>query len=214
MNGILKAPITLKMDRFNAIKKKWPIWPILLVLGMVLVTTWLNQKHLGKLQDTTITSYENKLTNQHYVYELTRLFSLKRLSLGVDGQLSDTDLANERIEELITLHGESKLMLGEQLYLNKLIQDYSKLLKLEKSYFNGDAFIMEDGYDQMGAILDQIMLNMDAWENTLVMNGSRFFETSEKSIYLNKLLLNMEITFLIVLGIILQIIFFYPKKVA
>ncbi len=213
MNGILKAPITLKIGRFNAIKKNWPIWPILLVLGMVLITTWLNQKHLGKLQDTTITSYENKLTNQHYVYELTRLFNQKRLRLDADGQFYDTDLANERIEELITLYGESKFMLGEQLYLNQLIQNYSTLLKLEESSFNGDAFIREDGYDQMTAILDQIMLNMDAWENTMVMNSSQFFGTSEKSIYLNKLLLNMEITFLIVLGIILQIIFFYPKKV-
>ncbi len=211
MISILNVSNKVKRRRFVLLQNIRFIWPILLVVVLVLITTWLTQRHLVKLQDSATSSYENKIITQHYLYELTNLFNVKRLRLSTDSRFSDGFIENARIEELLTNYSEIKLVVKELFLLNHLIKNYAELTTLEKSSVGISTNKSENLNNKMNTALNKLMLSMDNLENAILIDRPLLAETTKKSIDMNKFLLNIEIAFLIIMGIIIQVVLFYPQ---
>ncbi len=211
MNSILRIPNSFKRGRPFSLPYIWLIGPIFLVLGLVLSATWLNQKHVNYLQSSEVFFYEDKIITQHVLFELANSFNVKRLGLGFGNYNSESLRENTKIEKLLTNYDQTKLMVKESLHFRDLKRNYTEFLVLERSFIEGNDAMLENLLVRMNEMLDQIMENIDHLEKAITTDRSQPSEAITKSKDMNRLLLNTEIAFLIVMGIILQVILFYPK---
>ncbi len=185
---------------------------VLLVFVLVICTNRLSQRRLSTAQDMSNSEYEGHIVSQYHLYRLNHLFNLKRQWLSKDPLLIDDFKESKTIEQELANLGNTKLTFNESLCFNDLKKRYSELSILEKSISRDSNKFFDQTRQKMNANLDYIMLNLDSIANAKFTKRKQLLKTKSKSLYTNKLLLNMEIAFLIVIGIIVQMVIFYPWK--
>lgn len=178
----------------------------LLVLG----SNRLDQRHFSNIQTTVNSVHKDRVIVQDYIYQLSAIFHNKELEL-VKNDLPDTS-QNEKVGQLLIDFGKTELTLDEQKHLTTLNVQFGKLQDLEKRIISPSTNI-DAG---LGIIaentLNEIKPSLDALAKIQLSESEQLTQLSQKSLGMNIMLSKLEVAFMIIIGIAMMALVFYPLK--
>ncbi|SDE49547.1 Four helix bundle sensory module for signal transduction [Pricia antarctica] len=183
-----------------------------IVFLLVLATNRLDHRHFSTVQNTVNSVFEDRVVAQDYIFRLNNLFQEKRLFLGVHDSLADGSRENAHIDELLMKFGKTKLTAKESFYFKQLQKNVEELSALEQSIKNSAEGMTENARGKIESSLQRIMEDLNDLALTQLTEGRQLTEMARKSLATNNLLSNLEIIFLIVIGMIVLVIVFYPTR--
>lgn len=189
-----------------------PIIAIALVLILVMGTNWLGQKHFIKAYNITDSLYGDRQLSFYQVYRLNQLLHFKQQQVLVDTTFLGSSEPNRAIERSLTIIGETRLTSAESLYFNRLKKNCVNLFEFERFTFVGDNEVSERETSKWAYFLDSAFESLDDLANAKLVSHMELPERTKKSLNTNKLLLRVEIIFLVIVGAIFQLIFSGYKK--
>lgn len=183
--------------------------PIILIVLLVVSVNWLNQRHLEQVQNDLDALYIERLVSQDYLYNLNDQFNLKRYQIATGEVLLTRINGNPLIEQYMSDMKDSRLSPEETLYFHHIKKNYEKLILMESSAISLDNKSREDLIGEMNRVLDKIMLDIDSLLSSKLSDNTKLLEVNKSVLQTKSTLLSAEIGFLIVLGVICQIIIYY-----
>jgi hypothetical protein len=200
----------------NAINKiKWA-GGLLFVFLLILATNLLDRRHIEGIRNSVSTIYEDRLVVKNLIYNISTLTEEKRIAF----LLSDTDfytkksaIINDSIYALLDNFSNTSLTYNEKKYLERLRNDFENIEIIEKQPLNDSSIVKNKEWrSKMETQLSYLRKNLDKLAIIQVEEGRRELVRINRAFSTIDLFTNIEIMFLIVIGIIVQIIILYPIK--
>lgn len=176
----------------------------LLVLG----SNRLDKRHFETVQNTVNSVYQDRVVVQDFIYQLNKIFHAKELELARTGQFTLDDSRNGKIRQLLDNFATTELTSKESNLLNDLDLAFETLVKVEEP--NGDE--SKDKVVRVGQQLDEIQKKLDGLAQIQLNESGQLTQLSNKSLGMNTLMSNLEIAFLIFIGLLMLALIFYPSK--
>ncbi|WP_349351321.1 hypothetical protein [Flagellimonas sp. MMG031] len=177
---------------------------ILFVFVLVLFTNRLDHGYFSKI----LYDSEQKHLAQYNLNELYRNFSLKKCSLD-SSRTSSSTYTNEEIEKLLLNIDAIKLSHLASMEINKIKGHYNTLSNLEASGLRNDEILLNKS--ELKTLLDQILEKIEGLLET-VHDESTSLVPSRHYSGAGKLLLNVELIFMLILGSIIQLIIIWKPN--
>ena len=180
----------------------------LLVLG----SNRLDQKHFTTVQHTVNSVYKDRVVVQGYLYELNNMVHQRELRLAGMENGADLEADRQKAEELITSLGATYLTPEETVLFRELVREFENLHNWE-----ADTVLPGNG-ERMGkraeglAILQGIHRKLDGLVQVQLKESEELTAISKKSLGMNKLLSKLEVAFMVLIGILILVLAFYPNK--
>lgn len=194
------------MSTFN--KVSW-VLGIGMVIALIMMTNTMDKKHFGKVKNSVVTIYEDRLLAKNIVFELSRLMHEKDLA----NALSDAEFfgeknkaINKNIEELTSRFSTTKLISDEQKVLADLERNFSKLKEAEAE----TNLIDKAKYQEFS---QKISNNLTALSNIQLEEGKRQSIISRDAVNQIEYFTKIENWILIILAVIMIAgVIYQPKK--
>ena len=178
----------------------------LLVLG----SNRLDKKHFSTVHNTVNSVYKDRVVVQDLIYQLNNIFYEKELSFALESDFSVTTSENKKVEQLLLNFGSTKLTKNENHRLNELNTQFEKIRKLENQVLQS-ADNSKVGLAVVAIrTLDEMERNLDVLAEIQLEESNQLTELSNKSLDMNILLSNLEVAFLVIIGIFIIVLIFYP----
>jgi hypothetical protein len=178
----------------------------LLVLGSNL----LDRRHFETIQRTVSSIYHDRIMVQDYIYKLRNHIYVEELALIEGREKVEPYLVSQKIQPILNDYKNTVLTPEESKFLERLIHGFSGL---ETLGLQG----MAEGKNQDALLktkkaLFELKKNLDALEAIQIEESKRLTKISEKSLGINMMLSNLEITFLVLIGMAIALLAFQPIK--
>lgn len=180
----------------------------LLVLG----SNRLNKRHFHTLKSTVNSVYKDRVLVQDYIYQLNNIFQTKKLRFITEDDFTPVANENEKVEKILLDFASTELTTDEFNTLNELNLQFEKLKKSENKVLhskenlrNGVAILSKQTFQK----IDE---NLNVLARIQIQESEQMTQLSNKSLETNILLSKLELAFLIVIGIALLALIFYPMK--
>ncbi|MBD0852212.1 MCP four helix bundle domain-containing protein [Maribacter arenosus] len=180
----------------------------LLVLG----SNRLDSRHFSTIQTTVNSVYKDRVVVQDYIYQLSTIFHNKKLKLIKNYNDNTITSENEKAQLLLIDFGITKLTQKESSLLNELNRQFSKLQELEDKIVQPSNEIEADLGIVALKTLDEMQRNLDALAKIQLSESEQLTELSNKSLGMNILLSKLEVAFMIIIGVAILFLIFYPVK--
>lgn len=191
-------------------KIKW-ILGILLVFFLVFATNILDRDNFRRIADSVTTIYEDRLVAKDLVFELSLLIQEKEIACISEDSMffvqKNKDI-NKEVEALLARYLQTKLTATEAQIFEDLQTNLELLEKHENSLTNGQP-------NDLAAVKKQIKkVNENLYELSKIQleEGRRQVLISERAMATVELFTQLEIYFLIILAVLIQIIVIYKPK--
>lgn len=168
---------------------------------LVFASNRLNRRNFANVEQNVSSVFEDRVVVQEYIYRLNNIFHRKELSLVKSVENLGVSNANDDIEKLISDFANTKLTREESMHFNHLRENYSKLAALENNMVNQGP-IEEEMKIKMGYLLNDIGSNLDRLSEVQLSEGRQMTQVSKKSLGMNQMLSNLEVAFLVVIGLL------------
>ncbi|KAB7530117.1 hypothetical protein F8C76_00960 [Flagellimonas olearia] len=174
---------------------------------LVLASNLLDRKYFSTIQETVKSIYDDRIVVQDYIYQLQDMAHEKEIAFIKGENLEE----NKDIKVLLNDFSKTKLTRDEARLLKQLDHQFSGLEPLELAISTKTVSQAEKvkALDQ----LDRIHKTLDGLEKIQLEQGGVLTQLSEKNLRVNKMLSNLEIAFLTIIGVSILILVFYPVKV-
>lgn len=194
------------------------VFALLLVFILVLATNIMDNKSFTIVKTSIMAIYEDRLVANDLLYKFSKHINNKRF------HFSQNDLAkfqqskklnNDSINSFIEQYSNTKLTFREHEHFEALKIKIERLFALENTYLkeHNEGNFGEDKAE----ILEQynrINADLDVLSNIQLSEGKRQLSYSIRAVESSDFISKIEIGFLILIGLILQIFIFYkPSKV-
>jgi hypothetical protein len=180
----------------------------LLVLG----SNRLYQRHFSTLQQSVNSVYDDRIKVQDYIYRLNNIFHLKKIRFIKDGDFSSLTKENDKIEKLLSDFSVTELTDKEYITLNALTLQFEKLKKSEEKVLQSKANLKSGVRILSLKALNEIDQNLDVLANIQLEESKQMTQRSNKTLDTNLLMSKLELGFLIVTGLALLALVFYPLR--
>ncbi|WP_430468167.1 MCP four helix bundle domain-containing protein [Winogradskyella ouciana] len=173
------------------------------VFLLVLATNRIDQRHFETVQDTLTTVYNDRVVAQDYVYKMNNIMHNKRLQLLDSNTTENQNKLNKEFATLIDVFSTTKLTPKESKTFNDLKQNFETLKRNENK--------TEDQLNNKKLIdnLNTIETDLNNLALIQVSESKLKVGIAQKSLDTNNLMSNLEIGFLVFMGIIVQLVVFY-----
>ena len=184
-----------------------------LILGaaflLVLASNRLDENHFNTVQNTVNSVYQDRVVVQDYIYQLNKIFHGKELRIVRYHQPNAASSENNKIDIILKDFRNTKLTSHESALLEQLESNFSKLAALETSV--GKSW---NEKNQLTALnyLKRIQQKLDGLAEVQLDESSQLTKLSNKSLGINSLMSRLEIAFLIIIGVLMIALIFYPEK--
>ncbi len=178
----------------------------LLVLG----SNRLNQRHFYTIQTTVNSVFKDRVVVQDLIYQLNTIFHTKELRFILNENFKTVVTENLKIEELLTDFGTTDLTSKEFDLLEKLNEQFIHLKKLENERLESPDLFSENTRVAGVKKLDDIKTSLNGLAEIQLEESGQLTQVSNKSLSMNILLSKLEVGFLIVIGIAMLALIFYP----
>lgn len=188
-------------------KIRW-IASILLIFFVVLITNIIDRNNFNRLSYSVTTMYEDRIVASDLVFEISRIIKEKQITVLASDSIfpkNQNDNLNKELNQLLDKYRLTKLTEKENLVLNQLDEELNALKQKEKQFLNasnGEVLERIEKIDQYLYELSKIQLE----------EGRRQVFISDKAIDNINLFTQVEIIFLIVMAVLIQIIILYKPK--
>ena len=179
-------------------KIKW-VLGILLVFGLILATNLIDRQHFTAINDSVESIYSDRLVAQNIIYDLSATLYEKQLAyLRPEGAPEvSQEVLNERLRGSIERFAATELTARESELFNRLRNDVERLQQREAT---GERSIAD---------IKRLQDYLDDLSDVQLVEGNREVHKSQKAIGSANFLTQLEITILIVLAILIQVIILY-----
>ncbi|MBW8201265.1 MCP four helix bundle domain-containing protein [Flagellimonas abyssi] len=189
-----------------------------ILVGLVLATAFLlvlgsnllDRKYFSTIQASVKSIYDDRIVVQDYIYQLQDMAHEMEVAL-LKGEYVQGNERSEKIKALLAEFSRTKLTRDEARLLERLDRQFSDL---EPS---GTTNASKEGKPLAEAKvlpqLAQIRQTLDGLEEIQLEQSDMLTQLSEKTLGVNRMLSNLEVVFLVIIGISILVLAFYPVKV-
>jgi hypothetical protein len=192
-----------------------------ILVGLVLATAFLlvlgsnllDRKYFSTIQASVKSIYDDRIVVQDYIYQLQDMAHEMEVAL-LKGEYVQGNERSEKIKALLADFSRTKLTRDEARLLERLDRQFSDL---EPS---GTTNASKEGKPLAEAKvlpqlpqLAQIRQTLDGLEEIQLEQSDMLTQLSEKTLGVNRMLSNLEVVFLVIIGISILVLAFYPVKV-
>ena len=191
-------------------KIKW-ITGILLVFAIILTTNLIDRDNFNKLRYSVVTIYEDRVVANDLIFEMSLLIREKEIALAASDStffLKRNDKINENIQIFIEKFEQTKLTTKEARIFNNLKDEIKTLERLEIEFINSE---FRKDIDLLNSI-KAIIINLHDLSKVQLEEGRNQMALSNKTMETIDLFTQVEVIFLIVMAILVQIIILYKPK--
>ncbi len=180
----------------------------LLVLG----SNRLDQRHFSTIQTTVNSVYKDRVVVQNFIYQLTTIFHKKELRLISNENPKSVEGENEKVEQLLMDFGATQLTPKESNLFEELKGQFNSLLELEKTFVKTPLEMPSVVLNETRKELNAIKESLGGLANIQLEESGQLVHLSNKSLGMNILLSKLEIAFMVVIGIAMLALIFYPMN--
>ncbi|AFM04046.1 hypothetical protein Fleli_1632 [Bernardetia litoralis DSM 6794] len=200
----------------NTVKKIMWVVGILFIFLLILATNLIDRDHIKGVRSSVSTMYQDRLIVKNLIYTISNLTQEKRIAF----LLSDSNFysiengaVNDSIYTLINKFSSTQLTTNETHYLERLYNNFKDVEALENQTLS-DATIFEnkEWKDNMKIKLLRLRNNLNTLSEIQLDEGKRELARVNRAFNTIDLFTNIEIAFLVVIGVITIIIALYPIK--
>lgn len=196
-------------------KIKW-VGGLLVVFLLILATNLLDRKHIKNVRNSVSTMYQDRLIVKNLIYTISNLTEEKRVAFLLSDSsfyATKSKTTNDSIYVLITNFSNTRLTPNETRYLERLYADFKEVEAMEKQALQTPSNLKSKKWrDTMQTKLFRLKTNLNALSEIQVEEGKRELARVNRAFNTIDLFTNIEIAFLVVIGIIAQLIVLYPIK--
>ena len=149
---------------------------------------------------------------QDYIYQLNNIFQTKKLRFITEDDFTPVANENEKVEKILLDFASTELTTNEFNTLNELNLQFEKLKKSENKVLHSKENLRNGVAILSKQIFQKIDENLDMLARIQIQESEQMTQLSNKSLETNILLSKLELAFLIVIGIALLALIFYPMK--
>lgn len=187
---------------------------ISLILGvalfMILGSNRLNQRYYSEVNSTVNSVYKDRVVVQGYIFELNNIFHEKEVRLLDKETINGSDSA--RVAKILVDFGNTELTEEESRLLKDLNQQVQILYKIESSTpIPLSSLSMNEQADHY-KLLNQIEQTLVGLADVQLDQSNRLNIFSQSLLDTINILSNIEIAFMILIGLIILVLIFYPFK--
>lgn len=172
------------------------------VFFLILATNRVDNQHFENVQKTLNTVFDDRVVVQDYIYQLDNLLHQKALRLA-KGELTVPPDENGKISDLLDLFADTKLTTDEKKHLTRFVRDFATVREREAAPLPPEEKI--SGIQKSLASLEK---DLDRLAAVQVQESHRLTKVAQKSLDSTNLTSKIEIGFLIVIGLIMQLLIF------
>lgn len=184
-----------------------------MVFLLILGSNRMDKKNYAEINKTVNSVYKDRVVVQGYIYELDNIFHRKELRL-LDGKTAvDNTAENEKVAQLLTDFAATELTVKESALLNQLNDQFDELKKLEREREAASGVAAtEEARAVIVGLFHRIEKSLDGLTEVQIDQGNRLTIFSQKSMDMITMLSNIEVTFMVLIAILILILVFYPSK--
>ncbi len=168
---------------------------------LVLASNRLNRRNFSTVEHTVNTVFKDRVVAQEYIYKLNNLFHGLEMQLAIGDPLAPTDAAHAEINILLADFATTQLTAEEAQQFRALQKEHERLQTLVASN------VPQEG-NEKALLLQSIGTHLDQLARIQLSESRNLTQLSNKSLRMNQLLSNLEITFLILLGLLFLFVMF------
>lgn len=168
---------------------------------LVLASNRLNRRNFSTVEHTVNTVFKDRVVAQEYIYKLNNLFHGLEMQLAIGDPLAPTDAAHAEINVLLADFATTQLTAEEAQQFRALQKEHERLQTLVASN------VPQEG-NEKALLLQSIGTHLDQLARIQLSESRNLTQLSNKSLRMNQLLSNLEITFLILLGLLFLFVMF------
>lgn len=187
-------------------KLKW-ILGILLVFGLVLATNLIDRNNFSSVRDAIVTIYEDRLIANDLLFDLSAAIHQKELAWAQGDTaflMQGNTAASAEISALLLAYEQTELTEDEHEVFKRLKRDVAALEAHEKA--------PKTAPSEVRNTLDLIKNDLRQLSKIQLTEGRRQMLKSNEALGLVDLYTRIEIIFLVVLAVLLQVIVLYKPK--
>ncbi|MEZ5009580.1 MAG: hypothetical protein R2753_15650 [Chitinophagales bacterium] len=191
-------------------KIKW-LASILLVFFIVLTTNLVDKGNFNSLRHSVTTIFEDRIVANDLIFDISLLMQEKEVAFITSDSLFlqyENEKVNRDIEGLIERYEQTKLTQQEQIFFNDLKDELTHLKSLEEDYI--DSKSKEN--NKLLKSIDEITEHLHDLSKVQLKEGQQQMFISNERMDTIHFFTQVEIVFLIVMGILVQIIILYKPK--
>ncbi len=180
----------------------------LLVLG----SNRLYHRHFSTLQNTVNSVYEDRVKVQGYIYQLNNIFHSKSLRFITEDNFTSVATENEKEEKLLSQFALTELTTKEYSALNELSTQFQKLKIFENKVLESQDNLSNGVTILSLQTLKEIDNKLDVLATIQLEESKQMTQLSNKALESNLLMSKLSLGFLILIGLALLALIFYPLK--
>ncbi|MBA6314505.1 MCP four helix bundle domain-containing protein [Cellulophaga baltica] len=185
-----------------------------LILGiaflLVLGTNRLDKRHFSTVQTTVNSVYKDRVIVQNLIYKLNAIFHAKEIRFIRKKDFNTVPDENQKAEELFSDFAATKLTSKEKNVLDDLHDQFQNLKKLETNLLQASEALQANHQTSAERILSKIEQNLNVLAKIQLEESRELTQLSNKSLGMTILLSKLEVAFLILIGIAMLTLIFYP----
>lgn len=181
---------------------------LLAVFLLVLGTNRVDKLHFDTVQNALTTVYKDRVMAQDYLFKMSNIVYEKKLNLSTYPETSAEVSTN--FKDILALYYKTELTAKESKFINEvknLYQDYEAQEQAYKKFKAKNASAVPSA--AIIQTLDNLQLNLSELSQIQVTESRKMTGLAQKSLDSNNMLANMEIWFLLIVGIAAQFAIFY-----
>lgn len=188
-------------------KIRW-VASILLVFFIVLITNLIDRDNFNRLSYSVTTMYEDRIVASDLLFDISRIFKEKQIAILTSDTIffeNQNDKYNQIVNQLVDNYSLTKLTEKEKLAFNQLQEELKSLKQKEMSsanLSNGEVLKSIEKIDQHLYKLSKIQLQ----------EGKQQVSISNRAKDTINLYTQVEIIFLILMAVLIQVIILYKPK--
>ncbi|MFK7923758.1 MAG: MCP four helix bundle domain-containing protein [Bacteroidia bacterium] len=192
-------------------KVKW-VLGILVVFLLILATNLIDRRNFEKVKDSVSHIYEDRLVAKDLVFEMSLLIHEKEIAhLMSDSSYWEkrNEAVNNKIKELVSLFLETEMTDVEARNFSELEADLDKLRQYEPSS-SKDEFTLNK--PKISTQLAKVQTNLYELSKIQLEEGKKQVFISQKAMDTVELFTDIEIYFLILLAVAIQVVVIYKPN--
>ncbi|WP_445737260.1 hypothetical protein [Mariniflexile sp.] len=175
---------------------------LLVVFLLVLATNRIDKRHFETVQHSLSTVYKDRVVAQDYIYRMNTILHKKEIQLLYSNSTNGRNAMNKEFQTLMDVFSTTKLTLKESKVFESLKENFKKLKIKEQTSANKEVI----------NYLESLRTDLNNLELIQVSESKQMTDIAQKSLNNNKLISQLEIGFLILVGVLFQFIIFYRVK--
>jgi len=183
------------------------------VFFLVLGTNRIDNLHFDTVQNALSTVHNDRVIAQDYLYKMNNLVHKKKIYYLKETNSAEIIALNKELEVLITVFSETELTTKERKNFRSLKQNFEALKTSEEKYFQQAANTTASKIPtSFSAGIEYLQGDLNNLALIQVSESKNIIGLAQKSLDANKLISNVEIWFLLLIGVAVQFFIFYRTK--